>query len=359
MTVNHIPQRPIQVATSTKHPVDTPPPAPSKALTEQGQNFQAMLLHTATMAISTEAGSLAADQALARSAAAARLLIPTLSAGAAAVGGGVLATIWSPGLGQKELYTLPGSDQYRISVMTPERHGRIERQDFQGHWSSTLVEVTPVYTPFLGPAHPRKLIGFKPLSDEDARQLEQLPGFPSDTLPLPSSTASPAVSPLKPESTGFPQASPPSPVLPGRSLESAKPHSTSFPVTTEAETLLQPVMQQEKTEVGYVDGLGYSTITSNSLNRLFERGRTPKASELKKFAEEQGWKPTQTANGPLKYIDENGINRLTIKQGSSRAPGSSNPHMELRDASGQRIDPAGNPVNRKSPSNHTPIDFDL
>ena len=100
-------------------------------------------------------------------------------------------------------------------------------------------------------------------------------------------------------------------------------------------------------------------FVAKGVDDLFKAGRIPKASELKNFAEQQGWKPSQTANGPLKYIDENGINRLTIKQGSSRAPGSSVPHVELRNASGLRIDPAGNPVTRKSPGNHIPIDFDL
>lgn len=70
-------------------------------------------------------------------------------------------------------------------------------------------------------------------------------------------------------------------------------------------------------------------------------------------------KPSQTKGGPLKYVDDNGIPRVTIKQGSSRAPGSGNPHVEFKDASGRRIDPAGNPVSRRSPRNHTPIDYDL
>lgn len=61
----------------------------------------------------------------------------------------------------------------------------------------------------------------------------------------------------------------------------------------------------------------------------------------------------------MKYVDKNGVNRLTIKQGSYRAPSSGNPHVELRNASGQRIDPTGNPVTRRSPGNHTPINFDL
>jgi len=98
---------------------------------------------------------------------------------------------------------------------------------------------------------------------------------------------------------------------------------------------------------------------AKSADDIFKAGRTPKASELQKYAEGQGWKPTQTEGGPLKYVDENGIPRVTIKQGSSRAPGSGSPHVELKDASGQRIDPSGNPVTRKSPGNHTPIDYDL
>ena len=69
--------------------------------------------------------------------------------------------------------------------------------------------------------------------------------------------------------------------------------------------------------------------------------------------------PSQTDGGPLKYVDENGIPRVTIKQGSSRAPGSSDQHVEFKDATGQRTDAFGNPVTRKSPDNHTPIDFDL
>jgi hypothetical protein len=35
-------------------------------------------------------------------------------------------------------------------------------------------------------------------------------------------------------------------------------------------------------------------------------------------------------------------------------PGSEGPHIEVRDPSGQRTDPFGNPVNRRSPGNHYP-----
>ena len=90
----------------------------------------------------------------------------------------------------------------------------------------------------------------------------------------------------------------------------------------------------------------------------FAGGRTPTSTELSNWAAQQGWKPSQTAAGPLKYTDTNGVVRLTLKRGSSRTPGSGSPHAELRNASGQRVDPAGNPVNRRSPGNHTPIIYD-
>lgn len=94
------------------------------------------------------------------------------------------------------------------------------------------------------------------------------------------------------------------------------------------------------------------------IGQLFA-GRTPAASEIVAWAEAQGFSLTQTATGPMKFVDANGVVRVTVKRGSSRAPGSGNPHVELRDASGQRIDPMGNAVTRKSPGNHTPIEWDL
>ncbi|MGQ7816220.1 RHS repeat domain-containing protein [Metapseudomonas furukawaii] len=108
---------------------------------------------------------------------------------------------------------------------------------------------------------------------------------------------------------------------------------------------------------GYILAKGANT-TENVAN-LFKAGRTAKASELRDFAKNQGWKSDQTDGGPLKFIDENGIARLTIKKGSPRAPGSSMPHVEFKDPSGQRTGPLGNPVTRKSAENHTKIDFDL
>ncbi len=95
------------------------------------------------------------------------------------------------------------------------------------------------------------------------------------------------------------------------------------------------------------------------IEELFENGRVAKASELKKYAEAQKWQLSQTAGGPLKYTDENGVTRITIKKGSTRAEGSDFPHVELRNAAGKRIDISGNEVSRKSIENHTQIIYDL
>ncbi|MEV8565607.1 hypothetical protein AB0436_08520 [Streptomyces sp. NPDC051322] len=83
------------------------------------------------------------------------------------------------------------------------------------------------------------------------------------------------------------------------------------------------------------------------------------ASGIREWAQEQGWTETQTENGPPKFTDENGVVRVTLKQGSGRAPGSADPHVEIRNANGERIDPEGNPVTRKSVGNHTAITWDL
>ena len=86
----------------------------------------------------------------------------------------------------------------------------------------------------------------------------------------------------------------------------------------------------------------------------------PKASDFQVWAEsQQGWHPTQTPNGSLKYIDKKQVARLTLKQGSPRAPGSNHPHLELRNPKNNRIDLQGKPVTRKSRDNHTPIDWDI
>ena len=99
--------------------------------------------------------------------------------------------------------------------------------------------------------------------------------------------------------------------------------------------------------------------SKRNIDELFAHGNKPKASELDEYARSEGWTKIQTANGPPKYIDENGVTRLTIKSGSDRAPGSTGPHVEIRNADGQRIDPFGNEVTRRSPGNHTPIEWDL
>ncbi len=98
------------------------------------------------------------------------------------------------------------------------------------------------------------------------------------------------------------------------------------------------------------------------LLRKFDGGARPSASDLSRYAEDQGWTRTGRPNGPPTYVDENGIERLTIKKASE------NPHagewsrrdrVEMRDASGQRIGADGEPVTKKSEGNHTPIEWDL
>ena len=89
------------------------------------------------------------------------------------------------------------------------------------------------------------------------------------------------------------------------------------------------------------------------------RGLDATASQLIRFVTAQGWRRVQTPTGPIKFVDANGIVRLTIKQGSPRAPGSGSPHVEMRNARGERIDAFGFQVTRRSPGNHTPIVWDL
>jgi hypothetical protein len=91
---------------------------------------------------------------------------------------------------------------------------------------------------------------------------------------------------------------------------------------------------------------------------LFDEG-VPAASTLEKWADAQGWERVQSPTGPAKYIDENGVRRLTIKRGSPRTPGSEGPHVEIRNDAGKRIDPWGKRVTGHSAGNHTAIRWDL
>lgn len=100
-------------------------------------------------------------------------------------------------------------------------------------------------------------------------------------------------------------------------------------------------------------------IFSTSISSLFKGGRVARASELIKYAEQQGWKKLNNQSGPIKYADKKGIIRMTIKKGSSRSPGSELSHVELRNSSGKRIDIFGKQVPRKSQGNHTKIDYDI
>ena len=95
------------------------------------------------------------------------------------------------------------------------------------------------------------------------------------------------------------------------------------------------------------------------IGNMIKKDGSTKASDIKAKAEKLGLKPSQTKDGPLKFKDEAGKDRVTIKGGSDRAPGSKGPHVELKDSKGQRVNPEGQPVTRRSPENHTPIKNDL
>jgi RHS repeat-associated protein len=102
-----------------------------------------------------------------------------------------------------------------------------------------------------------------------------------------------------------------------------------------------------------------SSLQSGSTNP-FDGNNTPKASEVSKWAEGQGWTKVSSETGPTKYVDQNGVVRVTIKKGSSRTPGSEGPHVEVRNSSGKRIDPrTGKEVTRRSDENHTSIEWDI
>lgn len=53
-----------------------------------------------------------------------------------------------------------------------------------------------------------------------------------------------------------------------------------------------------------------------NLGDYFKDGAPPKASDLANYAESQGWTKRQSATGPPKYYDENGVERMAIKSGS-------------------------------------------
>ena len=97
------------------------------------------------------------------------------------------------------------------------------------------------------------------------------------------------------------------------------------------------------------------------LENPFNRKSIPTASELAEWAKSEGWKVKQTPNGPPKFVDNNGVVRVTLKKGGGNAAGeySKLPHVELRNQFGQRVGPAGTPVTGRSQANHTPIIWDL
>ena len=100
-----------------------------------------------------------------------------------------------------------------------------------------------------------------------------------------------------------------------------------------------------------------SASSSEELSRLFSNG-PPKASALRSYAKSQGWTILDEGHGPEIYVDKNGVERMTIKEGSPRTPGSEHDRVSFRNAQNQRINPNGERVTRRSPGNHTPIILD-
>ncbi len=92
----------------------------------------------------------------------------------------------------------------------------------------------------------------------------------------------------------------------------------------------------------------------------FRDGHTPSASELEAWAQRQGWTKVEKPGAPIIYRDQNGNTRLKIKHGTARTPGSEQPHAEVFDETGGRIDPrTGERTGKKQPGNHPPIIWDL
>ncbi len=155
-------------------------------------------------------------------------------------------------------------------------------------------------------------------------------------------------------------------VLTASGLVSAKVASGSQNLSGglhQAESGFNSLIRLAKIDFNYDAASGASVVTKRGrgqqVGSMIKTDGSTTASAIKAKAESVGFKPTQTPNGPLKMIDENGVARVTIKGGSQRAPGSAGSHVELKTSSGQRVNPAGQSVTRKSPENHTSIINDL
>ena len=98
---------------------------------------------------------------------------------------------------------------------------------------------------------------------------------------------------------------------------------------------------------------------AKSIRSFFQNGREAKASELIELAEKLGWEKIKNPDGPIKYVDENGIVRMTIKKGSERTPGRIFPHVEIRNSQGHRTGVFGNETTMPSPGNHIEKLYDI
>ena len=163
------------------------------------------------------------------------------------------------------------------------------------------------------------------------------PAAPVAGAPLPGPVTVPPVPPLPPL-PGVPPFDPlgaPVPPSPQEEFPDGIPG-----IASPLEPLGDDPMLSEPTDQEQVS----SAAPEPPLGGVLANGRTPTASEVEEYAESQGWTPDQSENGPVKYRDENGVARVTIKSGSSRTEGSEGPHLELRNASNERVDRDGNLV---------------
>ncbi len=79
-------------------------------------------------------------------------------------------------------------------------------------------------------------------------------------------------------------------------------------------------------------------------------------SAMQSLARANGWVLVRRSpTSPLQAFDRSGRLRFTLKTGSQRAPGSGQPHIEMRDLNVGRIDITGSPTARRGAGNHYPM----
>jgi|GEM_PF-1474402 len=103
----------------------------------------------------------------------------TLSSTVAAAATGLIALVYSPGLGGESIYQIEGNEDLRIKRIDPERYGAFERR-IGGEWYQTGVSAVPVLD------ENQQVTGFEGLSEEDARKIRlptTYPATPPEPMP--------------------------------------------------------------------------------------------------------------------------------------------------------------------------------